>query len=87
MYCGFRAILIFASLASIKKSLNSPRGKISINSFQLPSVCSKSPKFGIIDPFRMLKAVDFPIPFGPRIPITDSFDKVGKRKSRNPFNE
>ena len=32
-------------------------------------------------------AVDFPMPFGPRIPTTLSLDGVGRRNSRKPFME
>ena len=44
-------------------------------------------RFGVIELFKILKAVDFPIPFGPRIPITESLDGVGSLNSLNPFNE
>ena len=38
-------------------------------------------------PFKILNAVDFPIPLGPKMPMIDSFDGVGNRNNLNPFNE
>ena len=86
-YCGLRATVTSDSLTSIKKSLSSPLGRLEITSSHQTSSASKSPRFGIIEPLRMLNAVYFPIPFGPSIPTTDSLDGVGNLNSLNPFNE
>ena len=86
-FWGFTATFILPSLTAIRKSLNSPLGNDSIISSQSGSLFVQSPRFGTTLPDSELIAVDLPIPLGPKIPTTLSFDGVGSRNNRNPLSE
>ena len=86
-FCGFTATVIFCSFTAIKKSLSSPLGRVSIIFSRSGDLSSQSPRFGTIRPDSALIAVDLPIPFGPRIPTTLSFEGVGNLNNLNPLRE